>query len=187
MSKFLEIELKFDATGITPKEFLKSVKKEFNNRIKHLKGTDYYFKNGSNILRYRKTDENQELTVKRRHSKKNLRVRTEVNLQLTRTPDQKKEVFALLKETGYKKAFVLFKEYYIATFPLPLDKYGVGEIVWYKVTCKGKKPKYFIEIEVRGSSDNKKNLSYLEGRLKNALKPLASRQALNKSLYEIYK
>lgn len=186
MSKFLEIEVKYDATGITAKEFIRAVRKEFGRKFRHVKGTDVYYKKGSNSIRYRRTTDLQELTVKKRHSKKSTTVRTEVNLELP-SFDQTRETDALLKLIGYDKHVTLKKSYYIATFPVHSDLEGIGEIVWYEVKSRGKPTRQFIEIEVRGSPDNKKNLAYLEGRLKLAVNSLQDKEPLNKSLYELYK
>lgn len=189
MTKYLEFELKFDASNITPKLFLNSIRKEFRSKIKNLKGVDTYFRNKDEVLRFRRTEENQEITVKKRHSKNNLRTRTEINVMLPLL-NQETTVKTFLKTIGYKELFTLNKSYFITTFPLYSDTKGHGEIVWYKVATKGKKPQYFIEIEVRdvaNKSSAMKELAYLEARLKLALPELRKSKALNKSLYELYK
>jgi adenylate cyclase class IV len=189
MTKYLEFELKFDASNITPKTFLNSVRKEFQTKIKNLKGVDTYFRNKDHVLRFRRTIENQEITVKKRHSNKNLKVRTEINVALPLL-NQEVTVKSFLKTIGYKELFTLSKSYFITTFPLYSNTKGHGEIVWYKVATKGKKPRYFIEIEVRDIPNKKtamKELAYLEARLKIALPELRNSKALNTSLYEIYK
>jgi adenylate cyclase class IV len=189
MNQYLEFELKFDAQDITAKQFLNAVKKEFKSKIKILKGVDTYFSSKNEVLRFRRTNENQELTVKKRHSNKSTKVRTEINMQLP-LMNQEKTVKLLLKTIGYKELFTLNKSYFITKFPLHGTSPGEAEVVWYKVATKGKKPKYFIEIEVRDTKTKKeaiKELAYLEARLKIALPSLLKSSPMNKSLYEIYK
>lgn len=183
MSNFLEVEVKYDATGISMRTFKKFIEEYTHKSVdsKYLKGTDIYYNKGKIAIRHRHTDENQEITVKKRHSKRTLTVRTEANVTLSDLP-QDKNLGKFLKLIGYRQKVTLKKEYLI--FKAPYME-GYIEFVWYKVRSKGKPTRSFIEIEVHGTPDDVEILDEFKKGLEKGL-GLSKNQVLNKSLYELY-
>src|SRR5271166_5314099 len=80
--KFREVEVKFDASEISLKDFTYLVESKFKVK-KHLLVSSYdeYFIDASdNFLRYRHRDDRGELTIKRKLTEGNNNKRIEVNI-----------------------------------------------------------------------------------------------------------
>ncbi len=184
MNKFLEVEVKYDATGISMSKFKHFIDLYTSKSVspKYLRGVDTYYNSGVKAIRHRHTDENQEITIKKRHSKNSTTIRTEVNVGLCEIP-QELEVKTLLNMIGYKERVKLQKEYLVYKCDY-MD--GYVEFVWYKVRSKGKPTRTFIEIEVHGIKDDIVILEEFKEAVQQGLGMSESR-ILNKSLYEIYK
>src|SRR5579864_9226535 len=86
--KFLEIETKYDATDIDRIKFKVLAKGLSPTRFIYGEGTDIYFiKADDDFLRYRmpmvnSDDKRSELTFKKKSTKNNNMIRTEVNLRI---------------------------------------------------------------------------------------------------------
>ncbi len=184
MRNFLEIEVKYDATGISKEKFETFMNKFTSKAVKgkYLNGVDVYYNKGKSAIRHRHTDENQEITVKKRHSRNSTTVRTEANVALDELP-QTESLGTFLRLIGYKPRVSLKKEYLVYR-----TDYMAGhvEFVWYRVRSKGKPTRSFIEIEVSGTKDDLGILEDFKEVLEKGL-GLSQKKILNRSLYEIYK
>jgi adenylate cyclase class IV len=142
--KFLEIETKYDASEIDRLKFKVLAKTLNPSRFIYGEGTDIYFiKEGDDFLRYRmpmvnSTDSRSELTFKKKSTKNNNMIRTEVNL---RTDLNNPELItAFCEGIGYKRNFSVYKMFDIYFF-------HDANIVYYSVLDDDGKTANFIEIE----------------------------------------
>lgn len=139
--KFREIELKFDASEIALKDFVKLVESSFQVK-KHLLVSsydDYFVDKEGNFLRYRHKEGRGELTIKRKLTEHNNNKRIEVNLPTDGNAMEAVSQFADL--LGYKHNFCIYKTcqvYWVDN--LVVVYYVVYDNEW-------KELRRFIEIE----------------------------------------
>lgn len=181
-SRSLEIERKYRSEKSGWKSFVSLCKSKKPHAELEVDGPDTYYDNGSVVLRWRCGEDISELTVKSRYSTSSSLIREEEEVYLKGHDNSARGVIRFLKKLGFKKLFRIHKHCHIFWFK---DRSG-GEIsvVIYKVTCRGKKDMYFIEIEAeKGQSVavSKK----LIGRWEKKLSLLPSRR-VDKTLFEIY-
>jgi predicted adenylyl cyclase CyaB len=142
--KFLEIETKYDATDIDRIKFKVLARGLNPTRFIYGEGTDIYFiKAADDFLRYRmpmvnSDDKRSELTFKKKSTKNNNMIRTEVNLRIDM--NNAELVSAFCEGIGYKKNFSVYKMFDIYFFE-------DANIVYYSVLDDTGKTANFIEIE----------------------------------------
>lgn len=139
--KFREIEVKYDASEIALKDFVKLVESMYEVR-KHLLVSsydDYFTDKDGNFLRYRHKEGRGELTIKRKLTEHNNNKRIEVNLPTDGNAMEAVSQFAEL--LGYKHNFCIYKTCQV---------YWVNNlvVVYYVVyDQEWKELRRFIEIE----------------------------------------
>lgn len=142
--KFLEIETKYDASGIDRLAFKVLAKSLNPTRFIYGEGTDIYFiREDDDFLRYRmpmvnSDDARAELTFKKKSTEKNNVIRTEVNLRIDL--NDSKLVAAFCEGLGYKRNFSVYKMFDIYFF-------NDANIVYYSVLDDDGKTANFVEIE----------------------------------------
>lgn len=185
--KHKEIELKWSADHVSRKEFnakLKTllVKNGLEFKFLPVDGPDYYYSNKDGYAaRHRGGTDTNELTVKLREGNCGITVRKEINVPLAKEATAM-DVRALLRGLGFEDDVQIHKScdiYFIKSDKADID------IVWYRVTGGGKRPKVFIEVEVGhlGKTDSLKILNKWAKTLEKMFK-LKDRSDL--SLYEFY-
>jgi predicted adenylyl cyclase CyaB len=171
----LEVERKYDATEVNWKEF--TAKCRALNPVKELKvtGPDTYYANTNSTLRWRLSGDLNEITFKKRLSNRSSLVRMEVDWKLNN--NSVRETIIGIRALGLKKLFRITKTCVIFYYP-------DVSVVIYRVKCKGRKNKTFIEIEShKGQSleASKAHIKKWEDKLE-----LNPETRLNKTLYELY-
>lgn len=186
MSKFLEIETKYNANDIDLMSFKRTVISLNPKSFLYVCSTDTYFSKGDDFIRYRsppldKTTNRSELTLKKKHVSNNNIVRTEVNLRVDSNEDS--VIFAFCENLGYVQNFSICKMCHIYFFE-------DANIVFYTVIDNKFKENRFIEIEV----DENMGFMEQEGRqildkYEKLLLPLGltSKNRMKRSLWEMYK
>jgi len=188
--KNIEIEYKYSAEGITRGEFERFVAKNLSGAPKPVRSAnngpdsgDHYFSlpTGENI-RFRRDSRGWEMTSKVRLSRKNVVVRTEVNIELDpKSMDlEKAETFS--RALGFKKDFSIRKDATIWKFSDATLSY----YICYDETGR-KEIGRFIEIEADEELDQKTSLMILdayEGRLEKL--GIGPKGRINDSLFEMY-
>lgn len=182
-SKFqnLEIERKFKYKGSQWESFVKLCRSL--NPVDELEvtGPDTYYANPekSVFLRWRHSQDLNELTIKERHSSSSTLIRKELDLDVTK--NHPKTLLSFIKSLGFSKLFRIRKTCHIFWVE---DTQGVVSIVIYKVVCKGRKDRVFVEIEPdKGLSIA--NAKFLIRKYEKLLF-LAPHQRINNSLLELY-
>lgn len=181
-SRSLEIERKYRSEKSGWKSFVSLCKSKNPYAELEVGGPDTYYDNGNVVLRWRCSQDVSELTVKSRYSSSSSLIREEEEVYLKSDDNSARGVMRFLRKLGFRKLFRIHKHCHIFWFK---DRSG-GDIsvVIYKVTCRGKKDMYFIEIEAeKGQSValSKK----LIGRWEKKLSLVPSRR-VDKTLFEIY-
>lgn len=192
MDKHTELELKFDASGISRDQFINWGMAFLPVSYERVKGPDIYWRQGNNTVRHRWSGGAGEMTVKSRRSTHSTTNRLEIDLRFA-SDTTSMDVEAFLLASGWKQEFVLFKECDIFRFLDFEDGCGV-DVVYYTVG-KLKEDKLidkrsFIEIEIEKGSDLNSTRCHqvLEGWASAARDSFGSRllKPMNKSLYEIF-
>lgn len=141
---FLEIETKYDGSGIDRMEFKMLASTLTPKSFIYVESRDiYYVRSENEFLRYRMPAEGEttgrsELTFKKKHVSANNNVRTEVNLRVDKNDPETVAAFA--EGLGYVRNFSIFKNCDIYFF-------DDADIVYYSVIDENNKLAYFVEIE----------------------------------------
>lgn len=178
-SKLIEVERKYKTHPKDWDGFITTCKKL--NPIDELQvsGPDTYYMLNDLVLRWRLSEDTSELTIKSRYSLSSSLVREESEVLLS--DNSIRAVLHFLNRLGFKKLFRIYKHCHIFWFA---DALGTICAVIYKVESKGKKPKFFLELEAE------KGLSI--GTSKELIRKwekildLKAYNRVNESLYEIY-
>lgn len=182
VSNFLEVEYKYRANRIDKYNFLKKCLSLNPCKNIVVTGPDTYYenKNGS-VLRWRLSEDLNELTIKKRFSKKNSLVRKEVELDIS--DNSVKNTIRFINTLGYKKLFRIYKECNIFWYNTEL---GQVCVVYYTVSHKTKQKRNFIEIEVeKGQNITVDSAKKLVKEWENKLS-LNPNQRINSTLLELY-
>jgi len=188
--KNIEIELKYAANNISRKDFELFVSRNLRGAPKPMRSSndgpdsgDHYFSmpTGENI-RFRRDERGWEMTSKVRLSRKNVVVRTEVNIGLETESMDLEKAEAFSRALGFKKDFTIRKDATIWKFSdatvsyyICYDESGLKEV--------GR----FIEIEADEELDQKTSLMILdayEARLEKL--GMGPKTRINDSLFEMY-
>jgi len=142
--KFLEVESKYDATGIDRIAFKQLARSLNPTRFLAVESKDIYYVKGDEFLRYRMPAENDlsrrsELTYKKKHVSGNNIVRTEINLRVD--PNDSDTVLKFCEVLGYTLNFSIYKM-------CDIYYYQDADIVLYSVLDESGKIAHFLEIEV---------------------------------------
>jgi adenylate cyclase class IV len=111
----MEVEYKYWACNVSKNEFHALVEEAASERLEPLyvvSCDDYYTREASNFLRYRKGGGRTELTLKEKRGS-NV-IRKEINLNMSDNDDS--SIVEFLELSGYKKEFSVFKEAWIFHF-----------------------------------------------------------------------
>lgn len=183
-----EIEVKLDASAVDRGSFLLFCASRFPDRYISIKGPDWYWQQGDNVVRHRHSEHGAgELTVKRRRSTSSTLNRLEVDLMFA-NGQKVEDVETFLEASGWKRSFGLFKHadiFYFDDCPVPMT------IVYYKV-CRidpnERDWRYFVEIEAaKGSSATVKESMAAVDEWRHVLqKSFRLGDPVNESLWEIY-
>ena len=186
MSKFLEIETKYDADGIDRIAFKGLLQSMNPHTFIYVESTDTYFSKGDDFIRYRSPPTNEkskrsELTLKKKHVSGNNVVRTEINLRVD--PNEENVIIAFCENLGYVRNFSIYKMCDIYFFE-------DADVVLYTVIDEDKKQSNYLEIEV----DESKEFSEEQGReilskYEKLLAPLGlnPKKRMKKSMWEIFR
>lgn len=185
--EFLEIEVKYRADSVDRLKF-KEIARTLNPKeFVYIESSDvYYLRSDTEFLRYRMSAENSkdkraELAFKKKHSKDNNIVRTEVNL---RVDSNKPEVVdAFCEGLDYKKNFSIFKI-------CDIYRYDDAVLVYYSVRDDSGKYASFMEIEViEGLPKSQEEAWEIIRKYEKIIEPLGitPQNRLKKSLFEMYK
>lgn len=186
-SKFLEIETKYDASGIKRVDFKILMRSLSPTSLVTVESNDKYFVKGpEEFVRYRMPIENgddkrAELAFKKKHSQNNNIIRTEVNLRVD--PNSPETVVAFVEGLGYKHNFTIYKICDIYYF-------NDCNIVYYDVISDDNKTASFLEIEVKEDAGIGEKAGWeILNKYEKLLAPLGiSAQKRKKlSLYEMYR
>jgi adenylate cyclase class IV len=194
LNEHTEFEVKFKADDIALEDFRDIVKKLPDlRRVLFVSGPDFYYvKHDGSFARFRKPEYGDisggnEVTIKEKiGSSKNNIIRKEVNWKVNDTPDSTIREGLLMM--NYELNFTINKDCHIFIF-------DDATVVYYSVTDttdgKKRKPKSFIEIEVKEETINNLTESQAWGvidKYEMALKPLgiSPQKRLRKSLYEMF-
>jgi adenylate cyclase class IV len=151
--KYLEIETKYDATGIDRLEFKKLAKMLNPKTFVYVESRDVYYINKEGIfLRYRMPAENMddpraELTPKIKHVEQNNIVRTEPNLRIDLNDPGRVKSFC--NSIGFQENFSIYKM-------CDIYNYEDATLVYYTVVDENSKCANFMEIEVNEDLDIEK-------------------------------
>lgn len=184
--KHTELEIKLDASGITPEQFLPWAFAKVPEAYLKVSGPDYFYRQGDNIVRVRvPPNEPMQLTVKKRRSQQSIKDRLEVELEV-RKNSTFEDVDVFLTSLGFEKDLYLEKQAYIFWY-----KNGKQEMVvsYYVAKCNNE-TKAFIECEVEKESEitldtGKRYLKKWTDDINSSFN--TELQPLNKSLYEYFK
>ena len=182
MSKFHEVEFKYDASNIDMGQFRDAVYLWFDvKREVTISGYDDYYTSGTQYLRHRYNADKAELTVKRRHTAASTAVRDEVDVKIGE--GQAREVGELAKLLGYQHDFTIYKTcqiYFLADV----------NIVYYIVyTASMQERGRIVEIEANKdyTGDSLEAIVKAERLLGvNFLDYISESNRLNKTMHELY-
>lgn len=184
--KFLEIETKYDASGIDRIAFKNLLKSMNPKTFVYVESTDIYYSKGDEFVRYRMPPETEkskrsELTLKKKHVSGNNVVRTEVNLRVDNNNPE--TIKAFCEGLGYTKNFEVYKICDIYFF-------DDADVVYYTVLDENKKSADFLEIEVNEELDitveAAKDIIIKYEKLLSTL-GLTAQKRMKRSLWEIYR
>jgi adenylate cyclase class IV len=188
MNKNSELELKWAADHLTSAIFVDRMSAYTPAEPRVLVGTDYYYRRGEAVLRYRRDDDGSvELTTKQRKSDDSIRDRVEVNVRLDpRTETETVE--ALLRAVGFKNDVALAKRSHV--YRLEVGGGATAVIAFYVVDKVGANipPRAFIEVEIE-QDDNvpQAQAEALLDLFRDAFTfRFMLKEPLNESLYEMY-
>jgi adenylate cyclase class IV len=180
---FKEIETKYSANDIDLNKFVDLVSSLNPNWIMVSSYDDYFTNPEGEFIRYRYTDQNGELTIKRKTKETNNNNRVEVNLKTE--GKNSPAVKAFVELLGYTSNFSIYKTCKIGM----LEKVVLVYYVVYDT--KLNELERFIEIEAREDiSWNSEDEAWEEVlKFEKLLEPLGitPRNRLKKSLFEIFK
>jgi len=194
--KNVEIEYKYSAEGIDRREFEKviagwtwSPPKPVRSVNNSPDSGDHYFSlpTGENI-RFRRDSRGWEMTTKVRLNKKNVVMRTEVNIELHSKGMDLEKAEAFSRALGFKKDFTIRKDATIWKFS---DGTALSYYICYDESGT-KEVGRFIEIEADEEYDRKTSLLTLdayEARLELTGMPswrVGAKHRINDSLFEMY-
>lgn len=190
MDKFSEVEIKIDAEGLDPRDFMAFVVQCQDihiEKVRIISGQDTFWRKGDDVVRARCDGPEKEniLTVKKRKSADSLVDRKEVDLVLKEgtDPDMVKAFFQM---TGWQEEFTIYKDYHFFNVQGP-DYHAC--IAMYDVWKTPNKKRRFLEVEIERDSkcspaQAKKYLAIWLDKINHGL--LMSATPLNLSLYEYF-
>lgn len=187
MAKHKEIEYKWSADHVSRPAFSKKIKKHLekinaNYSFLLAEGPDYYYSNKQGYaIRHRNSADVNEITLKLREKNNTITVRKEINIPLAKESTAL-DVRTFLQNIGFTDDVKIHKScdiFYIK------DKNAEIDIVWYKVTSAGQRPKVFIEVEV-GQVGEESGLKILKKWANVIQKLFKLKEKSDLSLYEIY-
>lgn len=167
--------------------FSKKIKKFFDKSdIKYnfllAEGPDYYYSNKEGYaIRHRNSADVNEVTLKLREKENTITVRKEINIPLAKESTAL-DVRTFLQSIGFNDDVKIHKSCDIFFVK---EKNADIDIVWYKVTSAGRRPKIFIEIEV-GQVGETNGLKILKKWANILEKMFKLKEKSDLSLYEIY-
>lgn len=189
-----EIEVKFEAPGLSREDFMNFMTTNFYGGIREYKkvaGWDDYYVQGENVVRHRCDGRKKRstLTVKRRKSEDSISDRHEVDLPVgDKVPAS--DVSAFLKMSGWKLLFTIEKESFIYLYELPSGTKVCVALydVWRPGQHRDKLSRRFLEIEIEKDSkiDIETARQILDDWTTVFKKKLKLAKPLNSSLYEMY-
>ena len=149
-SKSLEIERKYRSRKSFWNSFVSLCRSKDPYLELEVDGPDTYYDNGDVVIRWRLSQDTSELTIKSRYSASNSLIREEEEIALKSKGNSVRGVLRFIRRLGFKKLFRIRKYCHIFWF-----KNGLGEVsvVIYRVRSRGKKDRYFIEIEAEKGVD----------------------------------
>lgn len=178
-SKFNEIEYKYRADKVGLLDFIEFIKREFKGKSAvESSGTDYFFsKAEGEFLRYRKGNDVEELTLKRKIERDNNWNRVEVDIPLSIGDVELDAVKKMAEMLGLSYRFNITKNTYVIRTPSLIFSY-------YYVNGKD----CYIEIEAEKVDQDTGKVFMALDAAEEKLKSLGidKRNRSTKSLYEIY-
>jgi len=176
----IEVERKYRSSKKDWKSFIQKCKFLSPSDELVVDGPDTYYGNSEGrVLRWRYNSDKSELTTKARYSMASTLIREESDIEMKNTPVR--YIISFIRALGFKKLFRIRKYCHIFWFDEPE---GNVCAVIYRVTCRGKVDKFFIEIEApKGASlsSSKRMIRKWEQILE-----IPSHRRINQSLFEIY-
>lgn len=185
-NKYKEVEFKYNANKIKLKDFQKMIEDMNPNFLIETSSWDFYFTNqNGESIRYRKSEIQPELTIKRKLNNKNNQNRIEVNLELG-TKNQDETAAEFVKLLGYELNFKIYKSCFIYYF----DEVDVVYYIVYdeNMVEQGR----FLEIEFLEEKAHNYELKYIMNTLnkyERNLKGLglSKNNRIPYSLFEMFK
>ncbi len=145
MIKFKEIELKYNASGISLTDFISFCEARSPTRGCYVCGYDHFYsdtRNGTDdLVRHRVGQDFNQLTFKRKTSEKNNFIRTENNISLQKEVT-KAQAAGLCQSFGFEFNTSIFKNIYVYEYP----RYVLSYYVVYDLELK--ELARFVEIEM---------------------------------------
>lgn len=188
-----ELELKFAADHVVPKDFLRWCIEHNPSRYQAEAVPDIYYAQGPSVIRHRWLPGGAgELTVKQRKSRTSISNRVEIDLRFA-DGFTVNDVTAFLQHTGWKKEFTLFKDE-VHMFWFDLSGGGQVNVSLYTVERLNERSgkcvdtKTFLEIEVEKGSKYTVNssLAILDDWRVKVQKAFNLKDPMTLSLWEIY-
>lgn len=178
-NKPIEVERKYRARGRDWAPFVALCRSKSPGRELETMGPDTYFLRGDTAIRWRVGKDISQLTIKERLSKVSSLVRNEYEIDLA-FPSPR-AVIAFIKALGFEKLFRIRKQCHIFWYH---SEQGNVCVVIYRVSCRGFKDRYFIEIEAEKGQDEKAS-RHLVKQWEKAL-GLSPDRRISRTLFEIY-
>lgn len=194
MSDFIELEYKYKADDVKLDDFVKLMESLGPSKRLDISSWDYYYTKGPDeFIRFRKSSDNPELTIKRKVKTSNNWERVEVDIPVDSKRVTDSGVAKFMELLDYKINFKIYKSCFI--FWLDNVNY-----VYYIVYDENMKERgRYVEVEVNkervyylNSSDNKfTGGKTAEETLKEAAKSLETiglipQNRMKKSLFELF-
>lgn len=183
---YKEIEFKYNATGVSLDAFTRLCQEHGEYTSVMPAGYDYFYQNEKDpdsFLRHRVGAKTNQLTFKRKTTDKNNFVRTEHNIDLTKSMTRP-QLEAFCGEFGYKYAFAIYKNAFVYLY----DRYNFVYYICYDTDMRelGR----FIEIEMKEDYDWKTEEEAYEALLKleQTLKAIGitPQARIKRSLFEMF-
>lgn len=182
MLTYTEVENKYQP-NCTQQIFLKRCRALKPIKYLHTTfGIDKYYRSANGVvLRWRKSEDKSEFTIKYRKNEKNTTVRLEVDLDISN--NSSKTIKNFIKLCGFKFVFRIIKNCHIFWFH---TSRGIVSVTYYNVIDANRASKSYIEIEAEKNQnlsvdEAKKLILYWEKKLN-----LQNAKKVNRSVYEIY-
>lgn len=179
----LEVEFKYNADKVDFERFHVFCSKKKPRQVILASGYDHFYSNGNPDMfcrhRIDHNNKTEEITYKKKTSKDDSFVRTEINVSIN--PGKEADVRALFEHMGYKYNNSIFKSSYIYLFNDHIASYYIVYDLEMKELGR------YIEIEV-AETPAFQTLEYLksiEKRYKNM--GLISTKRIKESLFELYR